>query len=156
MRVIGVTPGLYRHVFLFEPDVWLPLRVAASAVGAFDDRTTRWLSLIGRLKPGVTAQQARADIGGLSDQLAAAYPATDAGRRAVLVPPTITPANTRADVMPIGGLLLVVVLTALAAACANVTNLLISLAFIRRQELQIRSALGASRRQLVANCCARV
>jgi putative ABC transport system permease protein len=153
-RVIGVAPKTFAGmVLVFDPDIWLPLSVHAGLRHAGDpepaDRTTRSLALVARLKPGVSVRQAQSQLTALSAQRSAGGPAADAERRAHATATTIIPASDRADGAPLAWMALLVMGLALLAACSNVTNLLLALATVRRQELLIRTALGATRARLV-------
>jgi predicted permease len=154
LTIVGVAPrGFVGTILSDVPDLWHPLS-ATTAISHqtydwFADRTNRSFSLIGRMKPGVTRQQALADMQGLSRQLAAAYPETNKDRLATLTETSMLPPDAMSSAKLMGGLLLAVVALVLFAACANVANLLLALAGARRQEILIRAALGATRMSLV-------
>ena len=154
VQIIGIAPRQFGGMMLvFGPDLWMPLQAMQTINGesmtALERRDERSLVVVGRLRRGVSREQAEANVAVMSAELATAFPATDADRHALLTPLQVIWADTRADVVPIAALLMSGLLIALVAAAANVTNVLSSLAVLRRQDLVVRVALGASATRLM-------
>jgi predicted permease len=147
--IIGVAPeGFYGTFVGWAMQFWVP----ASMQELFDpggykleDRDARWIEGFVRLRPGVTPQQAQAEISAVAKQLELAYPATNRGRGIKLYPLWQTPFNNAGTMLPTLGIALGVVVFVLLIACANVSNLLLVKAFGRRHEMTVRLAVGAGR-----------
>ncbi|MGH9901229.1 MAG: ABC transporter permease, partial [Pyrinomonadaceae bacterium] len=112
-------------------------------------RNAGWLTAVGRLKQGVSIEQARAAVATLAAQLEQAYPETNRGEGAALTPLSEGDPEQRGTLLSVAGLLMAVVGLVLLIACANVANLLLARASSRRKEISIRLALGAGRWRLV-------
>lgn len=140
----------------FIPDVWIPIamhnQVVAGSEDWLENRGRQSFNVNGRLKPGVTIEQATAAMNTYAQQLAEAYPRTNANISVGMVPggTKTQPALTLLGYIPIvAGLMMGIVGLVLLIACANVANLLLARASVRRREVAIRLALGAGRRRLV-------
>ncbi len=120
-----------------------------AGVYKLEDRGARWIEGYVRLKPGVTIEQAQTELSAIAARLEADYPETNRGRGVRLYPLWQTPFNNAGALVPTLGIALVVVLSVLLIACANVGNLLLVRAVARQQEMTIRLSVGAGRARLV-------
>ena len=151
--IVGVAPaGFYGTFVGWAMQFWVPL----SMQELFDpggykltDRGARWIEGFVRLKPGVTPQQAQAEISAVAERLEAAYPATNRGRGIKLYPLWQTPFNNAGTLLPALGIMLAVAVLVLLIACANVSSLLLVRSFARRHEMTVRLAIGCARPRLV-------
>jgi len=151
--VVGVAPPGFRGLdFLLDSEFWVPLGNIDRLVPKIPDRTSRdnhWLAVIGRLKPGVTREQAAAELDVLAQSLAKAYPETEKDGGFRFEPAGSLPPRYKSAVSLFLAALTVVVLLVLCIACANVANLLLAQGAARQREMAVRLALGATRGQLL-------
>ena len=142
--VIGVLPAGFR--FVRDDDVYEPIGVETGDANFLDRGNHVGLSAIGRLRPGVTEDAARAELQRLAAQLAKDYPATNSGSTSQLV--GLLP-RLVGDVRLTLVALFCAVGFLLLLACVNVANLLVARGAARRHELAVRAALGCGRFRLV-------
>jgi putative ABC transport system permease protein len=138
--VIGVMPRGFRFL---DPqiDAWLPSQWTSQFIES--EKTSHFLTMVGRLKSGISVAQAQAEMIALGKQLAATDP-WDAD--AVLVP---LHAQISGNVRPLILVLLGAVAFVLLIACANVANLSLARGSARAREIALRLALGADRRRVI-------
>ncbi len=144
--VIGVAPQNFHGTdYFFWPEYWIPAVNAQQVTGwdDFDWRGHREFTVLGRLKAGVTQQQATQNMGAIARQLAKQYP-NDEGLTLIVHKPGLAGDNDDPMKRAVLGMTLLAVLV-LLAACANLAAIFAARAADRSNELAIRLAIGSSR-----------
>ncbi|MBI1764204.1 MAG: ABC transporter permease [Acidobacteria bacterium] len=140
--VVGVAPRNFQF-----PDqtvkLWLPLAVADDS--EYNTRGNYWLSVVARLKPGMSITQAQQDVDGIQHQIAHEVKSVGDFGASLVSLHEATVGNVQRALL----VLLCAVACVLLIACANVTNLLLARAAARQREVAIRTTLGATRLRIV-------
>ncbi len=153
--VIGVAPESFKGTnYGLSLDFWAPMMMVEEldrAPKILSDRDSHWMTVIGRLKPETSLEQASAELSAIAARLNQSYPNERAGTTRAIARTEIE--GRFGDASPViqgaAAIAMAIVGLVLLIACANVANLLLARAAARRREIGIRLALGASRWRLV-------
>jgi predicted permease len=156
--VIGVAPqGFKGTATLAGPDrIWISFgmrdQILTGQVKALStNRRFRWVSIVGRLGPGVSRTQAATGLKMIASSLEKTYPEANLGRTIEMaaVSDSALGINNRGTFVLVGTVLMAIVGLVLLVACVNLANLLLAQASRRAKEIGVRAALGANRVRLV-------
>ncbi|HKO05875.1 MAG TPA: ABC transporter permease [Candidatus Acidoferrales bacterium] len=155
--IVGVAPEGFRGTQpIIDPGGFLPVGMAvieggANATDYMVNRNVRGTSLLARLKPGVTLDQARAALRVVSQRLALQYPETEKGLSVLAFPERLARPSPDKDnsIVLVGALFMALSGLVLVLACVNVANILLVRGSIRQREMAVRAAMGAARGRLI-------
>lgn len=151
--VTGIAPAAFHSIDqILDAQFWVPIdttRQLAFSLPPYGARDYHWLSVIGRIRPGVDRKEVAAQLDTIAAGLAVSYPATDEGEHFIFEQAGSLPPRDRTTMLLFLSALQIIVLLLLAIAAFNVANLLYAQALKRQREMSIRLALGATRGRLL-------
>jgi predicted permease len=152
--IIGVAPPVFQGTQTsLRSELWIPLVMVQQIVSSRDrlhERSDTWVNVLGRLKPGVTAGQAQAEMNIRMKELVDQYPRDHQGENVVTVYPLWrAPFGANGYLYILLPMLMAIAGAVLLLACANVANLLLVRSVARRREIAIRLSIGASRWRVI-------
>jgi predicted permease len=152
--IVGVTPNGFTGTNAFSSDLWIPLTAFWSMAGRnaslLTSRQSVWMQGVGRLKPGVTMEQARAELDAIARALEHEYPRENKGKGAVIAPLGNVPAGeVRTVFAAFIGFLFALVGLVLLIACTNVAGMLLARGVVRAREVAVRLAIGAGHGRII-------
>ena len=153
LTILGVAPDRFTGLVAgLAPDLWAPFMMAPTVLHdpEWHTRTGAFSHFgAGRLKPGVSAKQAEAELTALTRQFEELDSKQNRGLAAAVFPTTMVPVPFRGFVRAFTGVFMGAVFMVLLIACANAANLMLARAVARRREMAVRSSIGASRARLM-------
>src|SRR5262245_20924509 len=150
--VIGITPPEFRGTELaFTPELWFPMMMRPGIEGSSGSLNRRVppVSILGRLKEGMSRAQAESALNLIAAQLGSEYPQTSKGQVILLTQPGLFGAAMRGAVLGFTAVAMGVVVLVLLLACTNLVNMLLARASERHREIAIRLAIGAGRTRVL-------
>jgi predicted permease len=142
--VLGVMPANFQFPIMGIANIWAPFALTDKAAS---DRSNSWFSAIGRLKPGVTRQQAAAELTGIMAEFEKEFPNTNRDASMVLSPLPYEIGKEEGTEQVL--ICMWIVALILLIACANVASLTMAQAGRRTREFAVRTAIGATRTRLI-------
>ncbi len=149
--VVGIMPRGFAGTEPVRSEFWAPLTMQAALEGGHDrlaDDNQSWLALLGRMRPGLTMEQVRANLGVLAGAIDRRHPGRSTSL-AIHVGTFLGRPEEREVLLPVASVILAACGLVLLLACANVANLLLARASVRHKEVALRLSIGASRWRLV-------
>lgn len=151
--IVGVAPpGFYGTFVGYPMQFWVPVSMQEKFTGGsykLEDRGETWIEGFARLKPGVSIEQAQAELSTVAKRLENEYAETNRGRGVKIFPLWKTPFNQAGSLAPTLEISLVAVFFVLLIACANVSSLLLVRSLARQHEMTVRLAIGCRRGRLL-------
>ncbi|MCB1058284.1 MAG: ABC transporter permease [Acidobacteria bacterium] len=146
--IIGVLDDTYRGFWWDDIDLWLPMAMAPNFLGSdyLENRRTHWHQTVARLKPGVTLEQARDEMNSIAAELEQRFPDSNEGYRVSIFSQRELYYGHLEDslwrALQFSGIFFLL-------CCLNISSLMLTRGTVRRQEVAVRSALGAGRLRLL-------
>lgn len=152
-RIVGVAGREFAGTWSgLRFEIWVPVmmqKLFLNSPNLLEDRGDRWFSLLGRLAPGTSLDQAQQEFLAVSRQLASEFPSTNQGITATVVDLNDSPVGGQSIMGPVLWAMTLLTGLVLLNACANVANLLLARSAGRQREIALRLSLGAPRNRVV-------